>query len=166
MSEFVREYWVVLLIAIAIGLIIGFIAFRPRQQVRLTDSAPVRPHMARKDGGEGNSLASEVAAATSDVAGEIIGAPVHDNLPGASGPPDRLERLKGVGPKMAQLLASRGIIRFDQIARLTPEEVDRLDNTLGAFRGRLTRDRIVDQADYLARGDEDGFEQRFGKLER
>lgn len=166
MVEFVREYWVVLLIAIAIGIVVGLFAFRPRQQVRLTDSAPARPHMARADGGEGNGIASEVAAATSDVAGEIIGAPVHENLPGASGPPDRLERLKGVGPKLAQLLGARGIIRFEQIARLTPEEVERLDQSLGAFRGRLTRDRIVEQAEYLARGDEDGFEQRFGKLER
>ena len=42
--------------------------------------------------------------------------------------------------------------------------IDRLDPQLGAFRGRIARDRIVEQADYLARGDVDGFEQRFGKL--
>jgi predicted flap endonuclease-1-like 5' DNA nuclease len=93
-----------------------------------------------------------------------MNAPIHENLPGASGPPDNLERLKGVGPKFAQLLAERGIVRFDQIAGLSPAEVERLDQSLGAFRGRITRDRIVDQAQYLARGDEDGFVQRFGKL--
>jgi predicted flap endonuclease-1-like 5' DNA nuclease len=164
MSGFLHDYLWVFLVAIAIGAIVGYLLFRPRQSVRLTDSAPVRPHMARRDGREGNGLTDEVAAATSDVAGEIIGAHVHENLPGASGPPDRLERLKGVGPKFAQLLASRGIVRFDQIARLTPEEVGRLDPELGAFRGRIERDRIVEQAQYLARGDEDGFEQRFGKL--
>ena len=32
------------------------------------------------------------------------------------------------------------------------------------YRYGLTRDRIVEQADYLARGDTDGFEQKFGKL--
>jgi predicted flap endonuclease-1-like 5' DNA nuclease len=47
---------------------------------------------------------------------------------------------------------------------LTPTEIERLDERLGTFRGRITRDRIVEQADYLARGDTDGFEQRFGKL--
>ena len=26
------------------------------------------------------------------------------------------------------------------------------------------RDRVVEQADYLARGDRDGFEERFGRL--
>ena len=164
MNAFLQEYLLVFLVAIAIGAIIGFLVFRPRQKVRLTDSAPVRPHMAMSKRTEGNGIGDEVAAATSDVAGEIISARVHENLPGASGPPDNLERLKGVGPKFAQLLASQGIIRFDQIARLSPGEVERLDQNLGAFRGRITRDRIVEQADYLARGDQDGFEQRFGKL--
>jgi predicted flap endonuclease-1-like 5' DNA nuclease len=164
MNEFLQEYLLVFLVALAIGAIIGFLVFRPRQKVRLTDSAPVRPHMTTAKRNEGNGIGDEVAAATSDVAGQIISAPIHDNLPGASGPPDNLERLKGVGPKFAQLLASQGIVRFDQIARLSPGEVERLDEGLGAFRGRIARDRIVEQADYLARGDEDGFEQRFGKL--
>ena len=31
-------------------------------------------------------------------------------------------------------------------------------------KGQVTRDRIVEQADYLARNDIDGFEQQFGKL--
>jgi predicted flap endonuclease-1-like 5' DNA nuclease len=57
-----------------------------------------------------------------------------------------------------------GFHSFEQIARLTPTEIERIDPQLGAFRGRLTRDRIVEQADYLARNDTDGFEQRFGKL--
>jgi predicted flap endonuclease-1-like 5' DNA nuclease len=164
MNEFLQEYLLVFLVALAIGAIIGFLVFRPRQKVRLTDSAPVRPHMTTAKRNEGNGIGDEVAAATSDVAGQIISAPIHDNLPGASGPPDNLERLKGVGPKFAQLLASQGIVRFDQIARLSPGEVERLDEGLGAFRGRIARDRIVEQADYLARGDEDGFEPRFGKL--
>lgn len=164
MTAFLQDYLWVFLIAIVIGAIIGFLVFRPRQKVRLTDSAPVRPHMAVATKRAGDGIGDEAAAATSDVAGEMMGARVHDNLPGASGPPDDLERLKGVGPKFAQLLAQHGIVRFDQIARLSPGEVDRLDESLGAFRGRIARDRIVEQADYLARGDEDGFEQRFGKL--
>ena len=165
MVELFRDYLPIFILAVAIGVIVGFLIFRPRQRVKLTDSAPIRPHMqVRSDGQEGNSLADEAAAATSDVTGEILGAPVHANLPGASGPPDDLEKLKGVGPKFVEALNARGILRFDQLARLTPEEVARLDGSLGPFRGRLQRDRIGEQADYLARGDIDGFEQRFGKL--
>jgi len=33
-----------------------------------------------------------------------------------------------------------------------------------AFRGRFARDRIVEQADYLSRGDLDGYQARFGNL--
>lgn len=176
MSELWSAYWPVVLIAIAIGLITGFLIFRPKQRVTLTkDSAPVRPHMAaqassppvpgdRDGGGEGDGLASEAAAAVGDVTGEIIGAPVHSNLPGSQGVPDDLQRMKGVGPKLAALLNSKGLMRFDEIAALTPDDIERIDADLGAFRGRLTRDRVVEQAHYLARGDDAGYEAQFGKL--
>jgi len=165
--DFVTQNLTLIAIAVMIALVVAFIVFRPRQRIRLGDSeVPRRPHMsyAPHRGNEGKGLASEAAAAATDVAGEILHVPAHRHLPGASGPPDDLAKLKGVGPKFAELLNERGIIRFDQIARLTPDEVARLDTILGPFRGRLTRDRIVEQSDYLARGDLDGFEQRFGKL--
>ena len=164
MAEVWNTYWPIVLIALAIGLITGYLLMRPRQRVKLTDSAPVRPHMTSRRSGEGKGLSDEIAAATSDVAGQMLGSKVHSHLPGASGPPDNLERLKGVGPKLATMLNAVGIIRFDQLARLSEAEVERIDASLGAFRGRLTRDQVVEQADYLARGDVDGFEQRFGKL--
>jgi predicted flap endonuclease-1-like 5' DNA nuclease len=113
---------------------------------------------------EGRGLAGEQAAAVSDIAGEFIRAPVRRELDGVKGPHDDLCLLKGVGPKLAGTLNDLGFVSFEQIAHLTPTEVERIDAQLGAFRGRLTRDRIVEQADYLARGDIDGYEQRFGKL--
>lgn len=157
--------WIIPVIVVV--AILAFLLLRPRQRVQLSDSAPVRPHMAHgteQRRGEGRGLAGEVAAATSDVTGEIIDARVHENLPGASGPPDNLQCLKGVGPKFAQMLNARGIIRYDQLAQMTPAEIDLLDNQLGPFRGRLQRDRIIEQADYLARGDREGFEASFGSL--
>lgn len=167
--EFVREYWPLILIAVAVLLVVAFLLLRPRQRVQLSqDSAPVRPHMAHSKKQQqpaiGRGLAAEAAAAVSDVSGQIIDAPVHANLPGAAGPPDDLQRLKGVGPKFAALLNELGIRRFDQLAGLSGADIDRLDSQLGPFKGRLERDQIPLQAEYLARGDEDGFEQRFGKL--
>jgi predicted flap endonuclease-1-like 5' DNA nuclease len=166
MSALWSEYWPVIVVAIAIGLLVGWLAFRPRQRVSLSDTVPLRPHMTTGPNrtGEGQGLLDEAAAATSDITGEFIGARVHDQLPGATGTPDPLQQLKGVGPKLATLLNQRGIIRFEQIAKLSPGQVETLDESLGAFRGRFARDRIVEQADYLARGDIDGYEQRFGKL--
>ena len=55
-------------------------------------------------------------------------------------------------------------VRLSQLAGLSSAELERLDSQLGAFRGRLARDRVVEQADYLARNDIDGYEQKFGKL--
>jgi len=123
----------------------------------------VRPHMQHAAPREGRGIAGEAAAATTDLTGNIISAPVHRALEGAV-PSDDLCILKGVGPKFADALHAAGFYNFAQIAGLTPLEVDRLDDQLGAFRGRIARDRIVEQAEYLARNDTDGFEQRFGKL--
>jgi predicted flap endonuclease-1-like 5' DNA nuclease len=161
--DFIREYWWLILI-VAIAGVIAVMLLRPRQRVELTDSAPIRPHMAHTSPAEGRGIAAEAAAATCDVTGELLGARVHNELDGQGKPGDDLCRMKGVGPKFADALHAVGFIRFEQIAHLSPTEIERLDRQLGAFSGRITRDRIVEQADYLARGDIDGFEQRFGKL--
>ena len=161
--DLIREYW--WLIVIVVALVLGFILLRPKQRVQLTDSAPIRPHMAQgKRPPEGWGLAGEAAAAASDVTGELIRAPVHHELDSEGLPGDDLCRIKGVGPKFAEALQGLGFNRFEQLAHLTPTEIERLDSQLGAFRGRITHDRVVEQADYLARGDIDGFEQKFGKL--
>ena len=161
--DLIREYWWVIVALLV--LVLALILLRPKQRVQLTDSAPVRPHMAQqKRPPEGRGLAGEAAAATSDVAGDIIRAPVHRELDGDKEPHDDLCQLKGVGPRFAEALRGIGFYRYDQIANLTPNEIERIDGQLGAFRGRLARDRIAEQAQYLARGDTDGFEQRFGKL--
>ena len=163
--EFLQIYWPVFLVGLIVGLLVIYLVFRPKQNVRLTDSVPVRPHMSHTaTGGEGKRITDEAAAAASDVAGQMLSAKVHQELPGASGPPDDLIKLKGVGPKLAAILNERGITRFDQIAKLSGSQIEALDASLGAFRGRFGRDRIQEQADYLARGDVDGYEVRFGKL--
>jgi predicted flap endonuclease-1-like 5' DNA nuclease len=160
--EFIQLYWPVFLVGLIIGLIVCYLIFRPKQTVRLSDAVPVRPHMTHA--GEGKNIADEAAAAASDIAGQLLRTNVHEELPGASGPPDDLLRLKGVGPKLGAMLNERGITRFDQIAKLSPGQVESIDASLGAFRGRLERDRVLEQADYLARGDVDGYEAKFGKL--
>ena len=159
--DLIREYWWLIVVVV----VLAFILLRPKQRVQLTDSAPVRPHMVQqKRPPEGRGLAGEAAAAASDVAGQVFGAPVHRQLDGDKDQADDLCRLKGVGPRFADALHAVGFDRFDQLASLTPTEIERLDARLGTFAGRIRRDRVVEQADYLARGDSDGFEQKFGKL--
>ena len=158
--DLIREYWWLIVVVAALALAV--LLLRRRQRVTLSDSAPVRPHMQARSVGRG--LAGEAASAASDVTGELLGAPVRRELAGERQPGDDFCRMKGVGPKFADALHALGFTRFEQVAHLTPTEIDRVDAQLGAFSGRLTRDRIVQQADYLARNDLDGFEQRFGKL--
>ena len=162
--EFLSENWPLLIIALAVLLVLAFLLLRPRQRVQLTDDAPVRPHMAHSAPPEGRGLAGEAATAAGDVAGEVIGAPVRARLHGEAVSTDDFLLLKGVGPKLSAQLHDLGFDRFEQLAQLTATEVERVEAQLGAFRGRLTRDRVVEQADCLARNDIDGYEQRFGKL--
>ena len=149
------NYWPLILVALVIGAIVGWLIFRPRQRVTLSDDVPLRPHMTAPPAAKGSEVAGPDKVG--DPAPSLV-------VPAASGPADDLHRLKGVGPKLVAILAERGITRFDQLARLSPGQIEAIDSSLGAFRGRFTRDRIVEQAQYLARGDRDGFEKQFGKL--
>ena len=160
--DFIREYW--WLIVVVVALVLAFILLRPKQRVKLSDSAPTRPHMAASRPAEGRGLAGEAAAAASDVSSDILRVQVRKKLDGEGNEGDELCMIKGIGPKFEDALKNLGFFRFEQLAHLSPIEVERLDSRLGTFAGRIKRDRIVEQADYLARNDIDGFEQRFGKL--
>lgn len=81
-----------------------------------------------------------------------------------AGPPDELTRLKGLGPKAAGVLNALGITRYDQVAALSDADVARIDSQMGPLQGRITRDRWVEQARFLAADDRAGFEAVFGKL--
>jgi predicted flap endonuclease-1-like 5' DNA nuclease len=84
--------------------------------------------------------------------------------PGDGGPPDDLRRIKGIGPKLATLLNSLGITRYDQIAAWSDDDLDRIDGQLGSFAGRPRRDNWVEQAKFLAADDVAGYEAKYGKL--
>jgi predicted flap endonuclease-1-like 5' DNA nuclease len=62
------------------------------------------------------------------------------------GPPDDLKRISGVGPKLEQLLNEQGITTFAQIAGLSDADVDRLQQRMPQFPGRIRRDDWVGQA--------------------
>ena len=144
---------------------------RPEPEVlaRRSAAAPAPTSLAASTDDVGdNDVASSAAAAVEDIADQFLGIDAHPAPLGTPGGPaaaaDDLQVMKGVGPKLAALLHAEGITRFSQIADLTPDDLTRLDAHLGAFKGRLVRDRIVQQAAYLAVGDREGYEREFGKL--
>lgn len=84
--------------------------------------------------------------------------------PPSSDEGDDLTRIKGLGPKISTALRALGVTRYAQIAAWTEEDVARIDEQLGAFAGRATRDNWIEQAGLLAGGDTAAYEARFGKL--
>jgi predicted flap endonuclease-1-like 5' DNA nuclease len=86
-------------------------------------------------------------------------------IPAAVGKADDLLQIKGVGPKLNQLLVGLGISRFDQIAKWGAGEISKVDGHLGSFKGRIVRDKWVEQSGLLARGAIAEFEAKFGKLD-
>lgn len=67
------------------------------------------------------------------------------------GAADDLKQIKGVGPKLEQLLHSLGVFHFDQIADWKGAEIRWMDDNLEGFKGRVSRDEWVKQARILVR---------------
>jgi predicted flap endonuclease-1-like 5' DNA nuclease len=156
---------------IAILAVVGlFLLLRkPTQRVSLSDSpppvaapkpAPPKPAPTTEPTHpEGHGLAAEAAEAVLDVSAPMVGIAAH-----AGEPADDLTRIKGLGPKAQAMLNGIGIRRYAQLCELDPARAAEIDNRLGAFKGRLFRDRWIEQARYLDKDDIAGFEAEFGKL--
>ncbi len=67
------------------------------------------------------------------------------------GDADDLTKISGVGPVILGKLKALGIIKFEQIAKFSKEDIDRVDDRL-AFKGRIERDDWLKQAAELAKG--------------
>jgi large subunit ribosomal protein L21 len=88
---------------------------------------------------------AEKAEATDEAPSEMSFAP-------AAGPADDLKQLTGVGPVIEKKFNAIGITTFAQIAALTPDEIERVDEALHS-KGRLEREGWVAEAAALARGE-------------
>jgi len=61
---------------------------------------------------------------------------------------DDLQRIKGIGPKLVVVLKDLGVLRFEQIAAWTPENVAWVNEHL-RFKGRIEREQWISQAKAL-----------------
>lgn len=173
MVELVQENWILLVVALLVGLLVAwwlFVASR-RTRVELTsqDSAATAPVQRNQ------ALIDAPAAAVTDLppstpaglagAGEAVALAVTAPVaPTAAASGDDLTRIKGLGPKLAEQLRGMGVTSFAQIAAWDDAEIDRVDAQLGRFQGRIRRDNWPEQAKHLAAGDTAGYEAKFGKL--
>lgn len=65
------------------------------------------------------------------------------------GPADDLEQIAGIGPRVAAALRDQGILRLEQLAAVTPDQVPVLAARIGVFPERITRDDWIGQAQAL-----------------
>ncbi|NOT69863.1 MAG: hypothetical protein HOP09_00880 [Hyphomicrobium sp.] len=66
---------------------------------------------------------------------------------------DDLQRIRAIDPDTERRLAGIGIKRFDDIARWTPADINRVNQALG-LTGRIDREQWIEQAQILAKGGE------------
>ncbi len=62
---------------------------------------------------------------------------------------DDLKKIKGIGPKLEDMLNSVGIYTYTQLSKMTEREYDLVDEMITAFQGRARRDRWSEQAKQL-----------------
>lgn len=159
MMQLVEANWMVLLAALLLGLAVAWWIYFGRRRTRVTGERRDVLDEGADPAARNQALIDSAPAASSPVSPVPAPAPV-----AAAGSGDDLTRIKGVGPKLRDLLASLGVTRFEQVAGWSEADIDRIDAQLGQFEGRIRRDNWVEQAKLLAAGDMAGYESRFGKL--
>ena len=119
------------------------------------DVPPVA-HPGAEGASEAQALPDAEAAAGPSIKPEMLTAP-------RDGGGDNLKEIKGVGPKLETLLHEMGVYHFDQIASWSDTEVAWMDQNLKGFKGRVSRDTWIAQAQVLAAGGETEFSSKVGK---
>ena len=68
------------------------------------------------------------------------------------GKPDDLKQISGVGEQVEKTLNDMGVYHFDQVAGWNAGEVEWVDDNLPGIKGRISRDKWVDQSKALSAG--------------
>ena len=168
---------IIIAVIVVIALLVFFLLRSRKQHVTFGETAPMAPLQKSMPAPaapqpaaatpapieEGHGVDSEISAAIEDVVDQFIGIDAHPSgQPIPSG--DVLTTLKGLGPKAESVLHALGVTTFEQIAAWDLGDVEAIDAQMGAFKGRIVRDKWVEQARLLASGDTAAFEEKFGKL--
>lgn len=124
------------------------------------DSSPAEDMQLQPRGIQSQAAAGFLGSAEATPAPET--APSGDARPKApaADAPDDLKQIKGIGPKLEELLHDNGVTRFDQIAAWGEAEIDHFADLIGRMGGRIRSDDWVAQARALSRGEETEFSKR------
>lgn len=118
------------------------------------DAVPDAPH--EPEAHPGTAGTSSIEAVQDQDKPQMLTAP-------RDGGADDLKKIRGVGPKLEAMLHDMGIYHFDQIAGWSEKEVAWADANLKGFKGRVSRDTWVEQAQILAGGGTTAFSDKVNK---
>ena len=177
MTYLIASLWLPLLLSAVLGLGIGWWMWREAtdQEGAYASSAPIIPPAPPPIDEDAPEPVKEAAPADVEEAPEPDPEPEPEPesepveapspfMAAPDGEPDKLTLIKGVGPKLGDMLNAVGVYHFTQIAGWDSDQIAEVDSQLGSFKGRITRDRWVDQARLLADRNVAAFEREFGKM--
>ena len=78
------------------------------------------------------------------------------------GKKDDLTLIMGIGPAIERTLNAMGITTYRQVADLTESQIEQVEAEAG-FRGRVTKNNWLHQADVLDRGGVEEYRKVFGR---
>jgi NADH-quinone oxidoreductase subunit E len=139
----------------------------PKVSEAKVEAARDTVNTAAKADGEPNRAMREDATGSESPAGKIDGGKSTKKAPrklfdAPAGPADDLTLIMGVGPAIQKTLNAIGITTYRQVAALTPEQIEAVETEAG-FKGRVSRNNWLQQADALARGGVEEYRRVFGK---
>lgn len=76
------------------------------------------------------------------------------------GKADDLQEIEGIGPALEKLVNGMGFYHFDQIAAWAPADVAEVDAEMKTFKGRIARDKWVEQAKIIVTDGLEAFRER------
>jgi len=150
--------------AFIIGVVIGYLLRTrvfPSSPAKMGGGLTLESRQSRQTNSllrGGRAVKSRAAKASGGTSGKSAAKPAskpkEKSAPAASKPanagPDNLQEIKGIGAVLEKKLNALGIERFAQIADWTEDDIAKVDEQLN-FRGRIQRERWVEQARELAR---------------
>lgn len=142
------QHWVMAIVAGALGFIIGYIS---RQSLigqlegdlaninRELDECQRTPVMPLSSGADENTVLNRIRSRAAEVNFDRIGR-------ATAAEADDLKDIVGIGPFLERKLHAIGIYTFRQVANFTKQDVDKVNEIIEFFPGRIERDNWVGQA--------------------
>ena len=181
MLPLLETYWPLLVAALVFGVVVAWFLFASNRKTRVEadrrdvldeGAAPAQRNQALIDSkaeaaeleqaANSQQVAHATAEADAEAGPEIMPTKSTPQASTSGAEGDDLTRIKGLGPKLAAMLGTLNVTRFEQIADWDDAEIDRIDSKLGRFQGRIRRDNWTEQARLLADGKVDEFDSKFG----